>query len=203
MTPADVREAAALYIHRGLRPIPMWGVDDAGRCLCGSRECNAGKHARDDREPWKDGRAYIPLDFSTHDNIAIALGPWREREWLVCLDVDGPDSLLTLVGPTPATLEQKSPRGRHHFFTVRPYEALGNWVDCLSTKYSSGTGLDIRYARGKINVAPSRSAFGAYEWQGWREPAPLPGSVLSRILDARRRKGLPVQRHWERKGKRA
>ena len=65
---APVQIAAAYYDNcLGLRPIPMWGVDAGGNCRCGGvlpggRPCNAGKHALDDREPWKDGRAYAATE---------------------------------------------------------------------------------------------------------------------------------------------
>lgn len=209
MTPNDlsIPNAAGFYRERGFRPIPMHGVTPDGRCRCGGRlptgkDCNAGKHALDDAEPWKDGREYYPNDFELTDNIAIALGPWGGPGWLVCLDVDGPAPLESFFGPLPETLTQKSPRGMHYFFTVPAYEPLGNWVDCTESKHRTGTGLDVRYARGKINVAPSRSAFGRYLWQGWRAPAELPGWVCDQIYRERRRRGLPVDRRWERGGKR-
>lgn len=200
-----IREAVTRYIARGLRVIPMHGVDEQGRCRCGGTECNAGKHALDDREPWKDGRVYGPQDFAETDNIAIALGPWAAGRWLVCLDFDGTrDTAPFRLGPLPPTLGQLSPRGLHLFYWVREYAPLGNWVDALQTKYTTTHGaLDVRYARGKINVSPSRSANGGYEWLGEGEPAPLPPEVSRRILDERRRRGLPVLDRWEReRGKR-
>lgn len=203
-----VRAAIQQYLERGFRPIPMYGVDACGGCLCGGilpggRECNAGKHARDDREPWKDGREYGPEDFADEDNVAIALGPWRPDRWLVCLDIDGHDSATPFFPglDLPRTLSQKSPKGLHLFFAVRPYAPLGNWVDAFATKYLDGYALDVRYARGKINVAPSRSAVGSYRWLDWREPAELPESAIDTILDERRRRGLPVAETWERGGK--
>lgn len=205
MTPNDlsVPDAVRFYAGQGLRPIPMWGVHPDGRCLCGGHDCNAGKHAKDEREPWKDGRAYghEHEHFVPEDNIAIALGPWK-ADWLMCLDFDGPADPSTFFLGLPETLTQKSPRGQHLFFSVRPYAPLGNWVDCLGTKTVRGTGVDIRFARGKINVAPSRSAFGKYEWREWREPAPLPEHIIQTILGDRRRRGLPVESRWDRKGKR-
>jgi hypothetical protein len=100
------------------------------------------------------------------------------------------------------TLTQRSPRGVHLFFTVRPLEPLGNWVDVFQTKYRENWSLDIRYARGRINVAPSRSAYGAYEWTDEREPAPLPAEFIQRILRERRLRGLPVENAWHRGDKR-
>lgn len=196
------RDAVRRYIDFGLRPMPMWGVDFRGQCLCGSADCRAGKHSRDE-ESWKHGKAYCAHDFAEHDNVAVALGPWRPDAWLVCFDCDGTiDPTRFFPFPLPPTLTQKSPRGLHLFFSVRPYEPLGNWVDVFETKYSLGYALDVRYARGRINVAPSRTSFGTYDWLDWREPAPLPESALQRILSERRRRGLPVESRWDRGGKR-
>jgi len=203
----SILEAVQFYLDHGMRPIPMHGVTE-GRCNCGGidtqtrKPCNAGKHAIAVSEPWKDGRNYFPGDFGPRDNIAIALGPWNRSSWLVCLDFDGPSDPGALFPFLPPTLTQKSPRGRHLFFTVQAFAPFGNWVDCLDSKYTLGTGVDVRYARGKINVAPSRSAFGAYEWQGWTEPVPLPESVSARIFAERRKHGLPIESRWDRNGKR-
>lgn len=198
-----VREHVERYIARGLRPIPMWGVDARGACRCGSRECNAGKHCTDAVEArWKDGAPFLAHEFTDEHNLAIALGPWRFGRWLVCLDVDGAPDLSPfvphLLPPLPPTLTQKSPRGLHLFFSVPERTPLGNWVDVFATKTARGVALDLRYARGKVNVAPSRSAFGEYRWVDEREPAPLPPAVVSTILNVRRSRGLPVQRVWER-----
>jgi len=201
MTDSTVRESVARYLTRGLRPIPMFGTYPDGSCHCGGTECNAGKHAKDDAEPWKDGARHTPEDFGEQDNVAIALGPWRPGEWLVCLDFDGPDRPEVFFPDLPETLEQTSPRGHHLFFTVEEFAPLGNWVDALATKHRTGSAVDVRYARGKVNVAPSKTAFGAYEWTLWRAPARLPGWVIDELLDSRRGRGLPVARIWERKGK--
>lgn len=199
----QVRDWVQCYIDFGLRPMPMYGVDELeGLCLCGRSDCRAGKHSRDE-EAWKHGRYYQACEFTEFDNVAIALGPWRPDSWLVCFDCDGTiDPTRFFPFPLSPTLMQKSPRGLHLFFAVRPYEPLGNWVDVFETKYSLGYALDVRYARGRINVAPSRTNFGTYEWLDWREPAPLPEFALQRILSERRRRGLPVESRWDRGGKR-
>lgn len=198
-----VRQAVEFYLSIGFRPMPMYGLVD-GACACGSLECRAGKHAPPlVEETWKEGWAFDPDDFNAGDNIAIALGPWGgSDDWLVCLDVDGPFDIEGYMWDLPATLEQKSPRGRHLFFTVPAYAPLGNWVDCMQTKRQTGGALDIRYARGRINVAPSRTLFGRYEWGEFRSPAPLPERVVDAILERRVERGLPVQWEWDRGGKR-
>lgn len=208
-----VRDHVQRYIADGFRPIPMWGVDPSGRCLCGGRlrdgrECRPGKHSPDPVErDWKD-RAYAPSDFAEGQNVALALGPHLMRpDWLVCLDLDGysPEEALRFMGPLglPITRTQLSPRGVHLFYWVRPYEPLGNWNDAFATKLGSGKACDIRYARGRINVAPSRSAFGLYRWIDEADPIrPLPESFLQRIYGERHHRGLPVESRWSRDGKR-
>lgn len=203
-----VQQWVQRYTALGLRPLPMWGVTAKGECLCGGWgqrrgvPCNPGKHSRDE-ESWKNGRDYAAPDFTESDNVAIALGPWQYDRWLVCLDVDGATPASAFFPDLPPTMTQESPRGRHLFYSVPPYTPLGNWVDCLQTKYAGGTGIDIRYARGRINVAPSKSAFGEYAWVSrLGDPAPLPTSVLDIIESSRRRRGLPIQQVWQRSGKR-
>lgn len=211
-----IREAVERYISEGFRPMPLWGVDSQGRCLCGGvdrrtgKPCNAGKHSPDPIErDWKD-RAYAPSDFIEGQNVALALGPQlRSPDWLVCLDFDGLadpytiDVHLGAVHTLPRTRTQRSPRGCHLFYWVRPYEALGNWNDCFQTKHSAGWACDIRYARGRINVAPSRSAFGLYRWEDdGATIRRLPEDFLQRIYLERRHRGLPVESRWSRDGKR-
>lgn len=209
-----IRDAVAKYLFRGFRPMPMWGVDASGRCLCGGvdprtrKPCNAGKHSKDE-DSWKNGRVYGPQDFTDQDNIALALGPWSMTEWLVCLDFDGIGDAYTAdyhlggIHTLPRTLEQRSPRGVHLFFRVPAWEPLGNWTDAFQTKFTEGWALDVRYARGRINAAPSRSAFGQYRWVDESAPvAPLPREFISRLYADRRRRGLEVQPRWTREGKR-
>jgi hypothetical protein len=201
---ASVAEAVAFYCSVGMRPLPMFGVT-GDRCNCGlpEGECRPGKHATPEVEStWKEGAEFGPGDFTERDNIAVALGPWGgSDDWLVCLDLDGPFPVEQYI-ELPTTLEQKSPRGRHLFFTVPAFAPLGNWVDCFLTKYTEGSALDIRYARGRINVAPSRTLHGGYEWAEFREPAPLPQAAIDVILGRRVERGLPVQWEWHRDGKR-
>lgn len=199
----SIQQAARQYIEQGFRPVPMWGMGPDGRCGCGGllpngRECRPGKHSPEPIETdWKETR-YRPEDFTEGQNMALALGPWKPGRWLVCFDFDGVDGGDIPFFTLPPTLTQKSPRGLHLFFTVPELEPLGNWNDVFRTKHADGVALDIRYARGRINVAPSRTAFGSYHWTNWREPAPLPPEVPERIYDDRRARKLPVLDRWDR-----
>lgn len=202
----DAREAAALYLDMGFRVVPLYGVTAEG-CECGSPACKPrdwGKHCADEVEArWKDGEPFEASDFAPSDNIALAMGPWGgSDEWLVALDVDGREALSYWFPGVPPTLSARTPRGSHHVFAVPAYAPLGNWVDVCQDKPHGGPSLDLRYARGRIVVAPSRGYSGAYEWTLVREPARLPEHVVESILDRRRARGLEVLEAWERKGKR-
>lgn len=200
-----LHEAVARYIAMGLRPVPLHGVDGNG-CRCREPQCKTrdhGKHAPNGIEDmWKGGFRFRPRDFLEGNNVALAMGPWDGGDdWLVCLDVDGIMSLVPRLGPLPATLEAKSPRGVHMIYRVPAFAPLGNYVDVFNTK--PGPALDIRYARGRIVVAPSRNAFGAYEWTNLVKPVALPEHVIDVILSHRRARGLDVQHTWDRGSKRA
>ncbi len=203
LTPT-VQDAVRAYTARGFRCVPLYGVDQHGNCMCGNPQCKPRDHGKHEPpetiDQWKDGRTFGPEDFRETDNVAIALGPWKPGKWLVCLDMDGTDTPATFFPGLPPTLTQKSPRGLHLFFSVPEFEPLGNWVDVYSTR-NAGFQLDLRYARGRIVVAPSRGATGAYEWTDWRAPVPLPSSALSAIYGQRHTRGLPVLDRWERGSK--
>jgi hypothetical protein len=199
-----VQTAVRDYIRRGLRPVPVYGIV-SGWCECGDHACKERDHGK--HEPastdgtWKDGDvSFGPGDFEHTNNVALAMGPQPDGRWLVTLDADGAFEWERL-GILPRTLTQKTPRGEHRFFEVPPFTPLGNWVDVFQDKPDPS--LDIRYARGRAVVAPSRNAFGEYSWLHYIEPAMLPEHVIDMILDTRRARGLPVQHEWSRERKRA
>lgn len=200
----SVAEAVAAYSERGFRVIPLYGVDELGDCTCGNYACKARDHGK--HEPpatdgqWKDGRTFTADDFPEVSNVAIAMGPWRAGRWLVALDLDGTANAGEFFPGLPRTLTQHTPRGAHLVFTVPEFTPLGNYVDVFRTK-RAGFSLDIRYARGRIVVAPSRGSSGAYQWTDWRAPAPLPPNALDAILFERRKHNLPVAERWERGSK--
>ncbi len=200
----NIRSAVATYQERGFRCIPLYGVSPEGECLCWNPLCKPrdhGKHEPPDTDgAWKEGRAFTQADFRDTDNVALAMGPWRRGFWLLALDVDGADDASAFFPNLPRTLTQKTPRGVHLIYTVPEYTPIGNWVDCFRTK-RAGFSLDLRYARGRIVVAPSRGSAGAYVWRDWRAPAPLPQRCVDAILSQRHELGLPVLDRWERDGK--
>lgn len=199
---SSAREAAAAYIRRGFRVVPLYGVGPSG-CLCGSYACKErdwGKHEPPETDGrWKDGATFTAADFGAEDNVAIAMGPWRPGLWLVALDLDGTETVSEFIRGLPQTLTQRSPRGLHLIYSVPEYTPLGNYVDVFGTKRDGYSySLDLRYARGRIVAAPSRGASGDYAWTDWRDPVPLPEHAIDAILDERRRRGLPVAARWER-----
>lgn len=197
--------AAKAYIDAGFRVIPLYGVAN-GKCLCGDPACKArdgGKHEFPCQDgEWKDGRVFSHEDFEPYGNIAIAMGPWSgSDEWLVCVDVDGAESVEDIpFVPSeflPPTLMQITPRGMHLIYTVAPYTPLGNWVDLFRTK-ETGISIDLRYARGRIVASPSISPNGLYFWSNWTRPAPLDKAFFNMIIEARMERGLPCLDTWER-----
>jgi hypothetical protein len=204
MKPKSAPEAAAEYLKRGFRVVPLYGIAPSGGCLCGSNLCKErdwGKHEPPETDgDWKNGRVYTAGDFGAHHNIAIVMGPWRDSRWLVALDCDGTEALAEFFPSMPPTLTQQSPRGRHYIYTVPEFTPLGNYVDVFKTK-RAGFSLDLRYARGRLVVAPSRGATGDYAWLDWRAPAALPNHALASILHQRRTQKLPVAERWARGAK--
>jgi len=102
-------------------------------------------------------------------NVAVALAD------LVVLDVDGPEgeetlaSLLVKYGPLPATLEQRTGKGRQLFFAAGPNHGIRNSTGKL------GRGLDIRTVGGYTLLPPSVHPNGhIYTWTHKLKPAFLP-----------------------------
>lgn len=201
-------EAIAAYLARDFRVVPLYGIDPhTNECRCGAYGCRRpGKHEPTEIEDqYRDGRLFGPEDFTPESNIAIAMGPWREGRWLLGVDLDGTDNVQDFFGVTmPATLMTKSPKGLHLIYTVPAYAPYGNWVDCFQTKHA-GFALDLRYARGRLNVHPSVGLLGEqampYQWLDWRAPAPFPDAAAQSIFAMRINRGLPVDTTWDRQGK--
>jgi hypothetical protein len=207
----SIHAAVKDYLTKGYRVVPLYGVSPDGVCLCGHSSCkprDAGKHEPPDTNgKWKADPPEIFDDrsFSSFDNVALAMGPWRQGKWLTAIDLDGMGSsfdeigVLARLGPLPQTLTAKSPRGLHMVYWVPEFTPLGNWVDVFQTK--PGASVDIRYARGRIVVAPSRGATGSYYWIDDREPVQLPQQAIDAVLHERIQRGLPVLERWDRSGK--
>lgn len=99
-------------------------------------------------------------------NVAVDVG----GAGMMVIDLDPGHDLKELeknVGPLPKTLLQAStPRGgRHLFFALAPGELVANSASKLANA------VDVRSFHGYVLVAPSRTADGAYTWEGEGKPA--------------------------------
>ncbi len=201
----NVKTAAEQYHQRGFRLVPLYGVDADGCCRCSDPNCkprDAGKHEPPEtKDEWKKGRVFLPEDFDETMNIALAMGPWGGGDdWLVALDVDNHDDVGAFFHPRlPQTLTQMTPTGAHFIFRVPARTPLGNWVNIFG---GASMKLDLRYARGRIVVNPSKGSptrgTGLYQWRHWVRPAALPGYVLDVIYDLRRAAGRDTPDQWDR-----
>ncbi len=162
---------ALVYVDLGWPIIPVWSVDENGKCLCRRKRCHSvGKHAhgrlapRGIKDAAKD-RDRVKLWFAANDlNIGILTGP---ESGLVVLDVDrykgGSESLATLearYGRLDAIEAITGDAGTH--FVMHYPEGR-----CITTRVNQlGPGLDVREAGDYFVACPSRHASGhRYEWK--------------------------------------
>lgn len=206
---SSVKVAAEQYATRGFRLVPLYGVDADGLCRCSDPKCkarDAGKHEPPEtKDQWKSGRIFTPPNFTEEMNIGLAMGPWsgpggNDGSWLVALDVDNHDNVAAFFHPRlPPTLTQNTPNGAHFIYRVPAFTPLGNWVNIFG---GATMKLDLRYARGRIVVDPSRGSptrgTGVYQWREWRTPALLPRYALDVIYDLRRAAGRETPDQWDR-----
>lgn len=178
--PSSTQEWALAYAAQGWRVLPIWGVDEAGRCRCGSDDCttkNRGKHPVTSLAPHgalsaTSNTATIKKWFATFEqhNIGIATGPESN---LTVVDVDvgegkcGTESwrLLNEGHAEPVTLMATTGSGGMH--VLFPYHA-----DIPGKNNVLGPNIDVKNKGGYIVVCPSRHrSGGSYAWLNW--PTPL------------------------------
>lgn len=115
----DTMAAARAYLKAGLKLILTHGIDDAGRCTCGKRDCShAGKHPI--AEFFPNGAKSATTDIAVirkalrkhpRANIAATL------EGHTVVDVDGPRGKRAVNAlKLPKTVKVKTKRGYHHHF---------------------------------------------------------------------------------------
>ena len=174
----DVRNALRRYARLGLHPIVLHGLNEDNSCTCGKADCgrSRGKHPVEGR--WQ--KAAFDLDAADRlflknwrYNIGLRMGHQPNGSVLVCIDVDGPMSLLDPLiakdGPLPPTLTASSGKGTHLIFRLR------SGVEPPSNRVRLADGVDVRSEGGQIVAAPSRHYSGrTYRWTNVQEPAVLP-----------------------------
>lgn len=176
-------ESALCYAGFGWPVVPLYSVDENGRCLCGKTDCNsAGKHPHSGLAPngVKDAtteaetiRRWCEQDI----NIGICAGL---DAGLIILDVDpahGGNESLTKYD-VPETLIVITGSGGTHYYFKHPGGAIKNSVGKL------GAGLDVRAAGGYVVAPPSLHSSGSeYRWKidpRAKKPAVCPGFISNK-----------------------
>lgn len=176
----DKRDALRICARLGLHAHLLHGVDAQGRCTCRRAKCTGnsrGKHpVYSDWEtaPFNFERIELGLLEEPDRNLGLRMGPQPAGFSLLCVDVDGPRSLLDPLeakfGPLPRTLTATSGKGIHLFFKWPSGEEMP-----ANTKLCGIREIDLRSRRGQVVMAPSRHYSGrVYKWLDCIEPAEFP-----------------------------
>ena len=180
---------ALRYAALGWHVLPVWGVDDLGRCRCGKSGSaeghKPGKHPHGKLAPHghhdaSADEAVIREWFTADPDAGVGLS--LEASGLVALDVDprnGGDAALAALEAEHGVLYSEvvaitQGGGEHRVFKADPQ---GVYESTL------GAGLDVKH-NGYICVEPTRAAEGVYRWapganplQG-RAPSEPPGVLV-------------------------
>jgi hypothetical protein len=103
------------------------------------------------------------------------MGKQPDGSRLICIDVDGPLSLLDSVAATagllPPTLTATSGKGFHLYFRLPEGAPMP-----ANNSRKLGPGIDVRSEGGQVVAAPSRHYLPGrqYNWLRCMEPAVLP-----------------------------
>lgn len=195
-------QSAIDYQERGFRVIPLYPVDDAGNCACGSEEDHAaGKHpvdrewqkpeenAHEDRRWWRElnPSETIPADWRPRANIGILTGA-HSGFFVVDIDpVAGGDIMWEQVcashpaDPIPPTRIIKTGSGGRHYYFRMPDFDLGN-----PKPWGKTAGIDIKGTGGYVVAPPSVSARGGYEVIEDLPPAAAPQWLLDKLRERAR-----------------
>lgn len=186
---SSILDAALAYAAMGFLPVPVYGVDTAGQCMCQERGAcpKPGKHPVG--HAWQK-RASSDVDavrrlFARHSgNIGVCLAGTP----FVVLDFDGPQGLAMRDSlDLPETLIARSGSGGEHWvYRLQPWQSADEITD-----HAAGLKWDVK-KRGQIVVAPSiHASGGAYEWTNEVPPAPLPDAIYERIRRQHRQAPKP------------
>jgi putative DNA primase/helicase len=146
--------------------LPLWSVDEDGRCLCGKKDCTSpGKHPHGKYAPHglKDATTNGNIITGWFNNGPVNLGIRTGAEsGLIVLDVDpdhGGNESLKRLGVLPKTPRVRTGGGGEHDFFRHPGGNIRNSAGTL------GPGLDIRANGGYVVAPPSLHASGnEYVW---------------------------------------
>jgi hypothetical protein len=148
--------------------LPLYGIDERGRCQCGDRSCrHAGKHpipehAKSGVRSATTDRARLHYILSIDDsvNLGIRMGTPRGARPLVALDVDPRsggvaafERLQEDIGEIPRTLTiSTGSGGQHLLFALPPSTHIPSQL--------LGPGLELKATGSYLVAAPSRHASG-------------------------------------------
>lgn len=200
---ASVLEHGLECARRGRWVFPLEGINTAGQCTCGVRDCSdAGKHPKKDFK-WKQAatrdedqiRKWFGPGASL-SNIGLVTG---EKSGITVLDIDtangkrGAETWAALIEESgePQTLLARTGSGGMH--------CIFNYNSALKTsKDTLGPGVDCRNDGGYIVAPPSRHrSGGVYSWLNDLPAAPLPAHLTRKIeTRGRPRKDDPTHRKY-------
>lgn len=184
--PLDRAALVCRFIDRGLRVIEVYGVNDAGTCLCPkSTECRtAGKHPRGKAWQQQTGLSqadvYAVLEERPHANFGAATG---NGIFVVDIEADGRDSAANLAQRgllSPTLTISTGGGGRHLIYRVADGVKIGNSVQRLARS------VDIRGDGGMVVLPPSRSGKGHYAIASDTEISAAPPALLEAVMTPRR-----------------
>jgi hypothetical protein len=167
-----LREAAHLYLDRGLLPVPAWAVNANGECCCrhGGDCPRPGKHPRSVHTgPGTYDYSWKPLACRTHEEIEQRFADDGEYaggnlmlaipEGMLVIDQDNDDggeqaitTLAETLGELPPTLAHATPHGTHRIYRTPPGWTGRAWVG-KDARNPLPAGIDLRMP-GQILMAP-------------------------------------------------
>ena len=173
------------YASRGFHVLPLYSIDGAGQCMCGSTSCpSPGKHpivAGGEKAATVDTEEILawwrrwPLA-----NIGIATGP----SFLVVIDIDprhdGHESVRAIRGldtESMPTWESVTGGGGRHIYYRRPPELK------VASRIGLLPGVDIKAESGYVVAPPSlHSSQQHYAWELSAHPDDVHLAVLPAVL---------------------
>ena len=197
---------ALRYAALGWHVLPVWGVDELGRCRCGKADKTdghkPGKHPHGKLAPHghhdaSNDEAVIKAWYEADPEAGVGLS--LAASGLVALDIDprngGDESLAALEAEHGVLYSEVAAvtqgGGEHRVFRTTPDSAYASTL---------GAGLDVKH-NGYICVEPTRAAEGVYRWADGANPLlghepSEPPSLLRKDTPGRytltERGGLPV-----------